>query len=795
MNKIAEGLLGVSTGRVSYAFRTELEGPLREQGDGGGAQADAAAEWSVRAVYVHEPISAPYLAEIDLSGEESLDPGELVGKSCLLTIQRDAHREDLCGLITRVTVGGRIRDRLQVRVCVEPALRALEQRVNSRIFSEMSSVEIIEQVLGEGLDGYGRGFRNELQAEQSGGSGSVYPVREYTVQYRETDLAFITRLMERDGISYFFDHTGEYEQMVLVDTSDQYPAIEGDPDSPVPLVAVETEQEALSVFHLRSRVTSTSVTVRDYDWTRPQKPFEARVEPAEPPDPDREIYHHSELSITGYDSGAAAYAEVDDKRQAEVKGQALAQSRQLFVGRGTVTGFRPGKTFKLESGASGEQSYLLTGVTHELPLSEAPEAGVGGGASAAASDAVSGRTTLTYRNGFECIRFDEKVPYRPPRKTDKPRITGMQTATVVGPPGEEVYTDEHGRIKVRFHWDRLATGDDKSSCWIRVAQSWAGTGFGTLFIPRINMEVLVTFLEGDPDRPLVVGCVYNGYNRLPADHEMPANKTRSFIRTFSSPRNDGYNEIMLEDAAGEELISVHAQKDYSEVVENDHSTEVRKNQTNQVKASQSESVGASQTLTVGGERTKTVKKDETITVEKNRTQTVLENETVTIEGERSQTVVKKQTIELQDEQQVTITGKDTLTVNNDKADHVTGEYTVDADTKFKLTQGGTSLTLESDHVELDAAAFIKALHGSGTLEIADDGSITLESGATITLKVGGSQVVISQQAVEIKSMQVSVAGQTGELTVDATGGKLAGPMVTIEGQAMTEIKGGMVKIN
>ncbi len=761
-DEVAALLGGGSTKRVQYEFESLADTP----------------EWRVRRVRIEESICAGYSGEVELSCPDlSADPSALLGCDCVLTIARDAQIERLCGLVDRVHYGGQTDRLILAKVRIVPALRALEQRMDSRIFQDMSSVEIIEKVLGEGLAEYGREVQNQLSA--------TYAKREYTVQYRETDLAFVSRLMEREGISYYFDHQGELEVVVLVDSSDQYPETEtydGDPVPVVPRRSELTTAEAVHSFHLADQLRPTGVTVRDFDWTRPSLLVESQKESEDGQGRKREVYDHGELNLGGYSAGA--HSEIDDETQAELRSQVLHLSQQLFVGGGLVTAFRPGEVFKLVDHPvpAFDGTYLLTRVRHERPVTDK-------------EDEHRQTAVETYRNEFECIRFNPDIPYRPHRRTRKPRVDGMQTATVVGPSGEEIHTDEHGRIKVQFHWDRVGNRDDHSSCWLRVAQSWAGAGFGTLFIPRIGMEVLVAFLEGDPDRPLVVGCVYNGENRLAVEYELPRDKSKTLIRTNSTPGGSGYNELRFEDKAGSEEIFVHAQKDYNEVVENDHSTEVKKNQTNKVKVSQSESVGASQSLTVGGNRTKTVKQDETVTIEKNRTETVKENETITIEGERTETVTKKQTITLEDEQEVTITGKDALTVNNDKADHVTGNYTVDADTQFKLTQGGTTMTLEGDHVQLDAAAFIKAVHGSGSVEIADDGSITLQSGATITLKVGGSEVVISQQGVEIKSVQVKVAGQTGELAVDATGGKLTGPMVTVEGQSMTEIKGAMVKIN
>jgi type VI secretion system secreted protein VgrG len=239
-----------------------------------------------------------------------------------------------------------------------------------------------------------------------------------------------------------------------------------------------------------------------------------------------------------------------------------------------------------------------------------------------------------YRNRFTCV--SEDVPYRPERRTRCPVVGGAQTAVVVGPAGEEIHTDVSGRVKVQFHWDREGKRDDRSSCWIRVSQAWAGPGWGALYLPRVGQEVVVEFLEGDPDRPIIVGGVYNGANPPPVD--LPGEKTRSTLRSASSPGGDGSNELRFEDAKGQEEVYLHAQRDLNVVVENDASRRVGGNETIAVDKDRARSVGGSQSLQVAKDDTSTITGSQLLTVSGNRTTTVGASHVETVGADQSVSV-------------------------------------------------------------------------------------------------------------------------------------------------------------
>jgi type VI secretion system secreted protein VgrG len=265
--------------------------------------------------------------------------------------------------------------------------------------------------------------------------------------------------------------------------------------------------------------------------------------------------------------------------------------------------------------------------------------------------------------------------YRPRRRAAKPSISSIQTAIVTGPPGEEIYVDEHGRIKVQFHWDRENPADDTSSCWIRVQQPWAGAGWGFWWVPRIGMEVVVHFVDGDPDRPLVTGCVYNGTNDLP--YPLPAEKTKSTIKSNSTPGGGGFNEFRFEDKAGSEEIYTHAQKDYNEVVENNHTTLVHDNQTITVDVDQTQTIGANQTETVHGNQVMTVDANRVVHVKTNFDETVNATETRLVKGNVSETFQSNETRMIAANVTETISASETVGIVGNQTETIVGNRTID----------------------------------------------------------------------------------------------------------------------
>jgi type VI secretion system secreted protein VgrG len=355
------------------------------------------------------------------------------------------------------------------------------------------------------------------------------------------------------------------------------------------------------------------------------------------------------------------------------------------------------------------------------------------------------------------------VPYRPEVKTSCPRIHGTQTAVVTGPGGSEIFTDKYGRIKVQFFWDRQGKKDEHSSCWVRVAQSWAGRSFGTWFLPRIGQEVVVTFLEGDPDRPLVVGSVYNAEMTVP--FALPANKTQSGLRTHSSMGGSGANcnEFRFEDRKGSEMVTLHAEKDLETQTEHDAQHWVGHDETTTVDNNRTETVHANETITIDKNRTETVHMNETVNVDMNRSHTVALNEALTVGVARVHTVGAAEAITVGAAQTITVGAEQntavgasqstevadnrSVSVGKDQTISVSGSETVSV-TKDRSTNIGENETLEvGKKIAITAGDEIVLNTGSATITMKKNGDITIE-GKQITIKGSGDVVIKGQKILQ-----------------------------------------------
>ncbi|MFV8756502.1 type VI secretion system Vgr family protein [Nannocystaceae bacterium ST9] len=748
--------------------------------------------WQVRRIHLTEALSEPYTLILDLVTEHlDADTDALLGASFDLQIARDVLFRSICGIIHQVEYIGVKHDRLQVRVIAGPALYLLGQRVDTRLWQDSTVPEVIEEVLAA-LGDYARVAKIDALT-------STYAPREYIVQYRESDLDFVHRLMEEEGITYWFDQVGGEgkEVMVLEDSNDDWADVETIDDDPGLRIIIDradnAEVESIQEFGWSRELTSTSVDQRIFDWLIPASPGQAYA-PAKGEGGDergrvREVYHHGHL------------VEPDPQPRTLRKLMHLRQRDSLARGLSMVTGLAPGRKFSIVEHARTdlEREYLVRRVVH---AGDCP-------------DVVPGETPTDlprYQNRFECMVFDPSDPYRPPNTTSRPRIFGPQTAIVTGPDGEEIHTDEHGRVKVLFSWDRVNRAGGDTSMWIRVAHHWAGPGFGTFFVPRIGMEVVVEFIEGDPAKPLINGCVYNGINQVsvgPAE-----NKTQSTIRTRSSPNSEGYNEILFEDAAGSEKLVLHAQKDFDETVENNHSTTVHNDQTIAVDANQTATVGGNQTISVTG----------------NQNTSVTGNQSISVTGSQSESITGEATLSVQQNRTVAVTGKRSTTVQGGEDSlNVTGDYKLDASSticvqapsSISLSCGGAcislspstitltvaelSITIDGDAktitlatpatmVELaDAHAKIYAGPGAG-LELLDNvvlASAEGKSGLCLSDKaLLGSKV----EAVITAPIAVLVSGDNS-VAADASGVAVAGMKVDVMASGVATLCGALVKIN
>ncbi len=518
-----------------------------------------------------------------------LVPEELLGQAVTLQFwTEDETTRYFNGIVNRVTQGDRDLHNTAYSISVVPSMWMLTQKRNSRIFQHVTVEQILEQVLA------GHPFQAQL------GSLELKP-RNYVVQYRETDFDFISRLMEEEGIFYYFTHTEEQHKMMLCVDPQHHVELESLPQIPYQL-SREGEGFTASIGKLETNynLRTGNVTLWDYTFQKPKDNF-VLTQPTRfdkfATNKDAEIYNfpagsarkHDIVDAGGGDRGSELTNISDDiRRNVEFQQQVIDAKVRVLTAESNVVSLVSGHRFKLTTHPTDEMNtnYVITRVVHtatQSPKYYSDEAGEG------------------YKNRFECIKWGEgAAPFRPERKTPKPMILTSQTATVVGPQGEEIYTDKFGRVKVQFHWDREGSFDQGSSCWARISQQWAGNNWGSMFIPRIGMEVLVHFLEGDADQPIITGCVYN-QDAMPP-YTLPDEKTKSGVKSDSSKGGQGFNEWRFEDKKGEEQIFLHGEKDWDRRVKNDVREWTGGDQHLIVVGDHLEQVDGSQSLKVAGDQ-------------------------------------------------------------------------------------------------------------------------------------------------------------------------------------------------
>jgi type VI secretion system secreted protein VgrG len=510
-----------------------------------------------------------------LSKNGEQNASQLLGKP--LTVSLDMTGEltrHWHGIVTRFSCTGWEGDYVSYEAVVHPWLWLLKRSSTCQVFQDQTVLEIVKEVCGKGI----YAGVSLLSAELLSG---VYPKMPYCVQYRETDFDFVCRLLEDAGIYFFFTHEADKHTLVLADSFGAHQPIAGYQSLKFAGSRHENTlgEESVSDWSVSGEIQSGSYTLTDFDYEKASASSNGSLlSKAQIPSgfdvPAFELFDYPGNYTTAQDGNALALA-----RMERVHGQS-----EVIKARSNARGLYPGGLFTLSEHPREDQNlgYLITSANYELRS--------GGYASHGESPDVE----------FECSfsAIGKEHAFRPECTIAKPVVQGPQTAMVVGKSGEEIWTDASGRIKVQFHWDRLGVSDETSSCWVRVAQTWAGKGWGALFIPRVGMEVVVSFLEGNPDRPLVTGCVYNS-DALPP-YELPANQTQTGVKTHSSPKGEGFNELRFDDKAGAEEVFMHAEKDFNRVVKNDDTLNVT----------------GDQKITITGDQTVAVTGDQKVTVEK-----------------------------------------------------------------------------------------------------------------------------------------------------------------------------------
>jgi type VI secretion system secreted protein VgrG len=684
-----------------------------------------------------ESMSELFYFQLEVAMEE-IEPDfeAILGKPAMLTIEGDEGTRYVRGILSKFEQSGEPTRLTQYRAELVPKIWLLGLHHKSRIFQEMKVQDIIEKVLKEDHIS-----PNEFKFNLKGS----YDAREYCVQYRESDLAFISRLMEEEGIYYWFDHSKNQCVLTMGDDKSLHTPIDG--DSKLVFHSVtgqEPDYEHIIHFRYAQAVRPGEVMLRDFDFKKPKLDLTAKDTADR--DTDLQIYDYpGEYTEPG--TGATL---------SKIRLQEAQTPRKVAEGKSNCKRLLPGFKFTMEEHLWSDlnQEYLLTRVLHF-------------GTQIQTFKEAAGTTAANeYRAEFSCI--PSSVQFRPARVTPRPLISGSQTAIVTGPSGEEIYPDEHGRVKVQFHWDREGKKNEKSSCYIRVSQTWAGPAWGAIIIPRIGQEVIVQFLEGNPDCPIITGTVYNGANKPPFG--LPGGKSQAGFKSNSTLGGGGYNEFIMDDTKGKELIRVHGQYDMDTTIEHDLREHVLNNRSRDVKVDETISIGANQTYSIGKNQTGTVDVDKTIKVGSNHTENI---------------------------------GADMkIEIGANLTEKVAASYSEEVGTTLDV-KVGTAMTLTV------GAALVESVGASNSLSISDGRETTvgqddtLEAGQKITIKAGDKIIALGTNEVQISGAKITISATQeivigvgpSSVSIKPDGVTIGGPKISSTAVGVHEISGALVKIN
>lgn len=696
-----------------------------------------------------EGLSQLFVFELTLySTDEEIKANKLLGQN--VTVQLETREETLRyfnGFISQFSYLNQSEDGQAVyQATVRPWLWFLTRTSDCKIYQDMTVVEIVKSVFSD------NGFSSDLKDVLIGN----YRKWAYCVQYRETDFNFVSRLMEQEGIYYYFEHQEASHKLVLIDDLSSHGEISGNPELPFhqPGVGETVDTEHISDWQLRYGVQPDRVMLADYNFKTPKKSL--RVE--------KEIERdHAKKGNEIFDYPGEYTTEGEGGLYSEIRLDEFSTNFEQVSGTTDARNLATGELFSLIGHPRKDQdrAYLVVSAQYDISLG-LYSSGAGG-------------------NGpiFSC-RFsamDSKLQYRPPRKTVTPIVQGPQTAFVVGNAGEEISPDEYGRVKVQFHWDRNGENDERSSCWIRVAQSLSGTGWGAQFIPRIGHEVIVDFLEGDPDRPIVTGSVYNAMNMPP--YSLPDNKTQSGIKSRSTLNgtSSNFNEIRLEDKKGSEEFYVQAEKDYNQLVKNDRSETIGHDRALNVGNDKSESVENNKSIQIGVDHSETIGNNKTLTVGVNHTESIGSNMAITIGSTLTENVginysenvgaameltVGAAMVETVGANKIQSIGSNkTQTIGSSKTQTIGSNMTVSVGKDSSESIGGDkSVSVEKDEAvtvgkkfTLEAGDEITLKTGDASIQMKKDGSITIQ-GKDITIKGSGGINVKASKNVVLKGKKI-----------------------------------------
>jgi type VI secretion system secreted protein VgrG len=691
-----------------------------------------------------EQLSHLFTFELSLIADNStaIDFSQLVGNDISLGVATPSAGGTsdwryISGICASFSQGNRNEEFTSYYAEVVPKVWLLTRRCQSRIFQQKSIPEILKEVL--------KGFDCDFQLH------GQYEHREYCVQYRETDFDFVSRLMEEEGIYYFFLHSKSGHKMIIADSSLSHTDVPGLTNARYEVVGGGAPQgDHIFEWRKTQAVRAAKFSLRDHSFQEPTQNLEAKEsimdsvragtvthqlkgqanEPLEIYDfPGGYAVRFDGINPSGGDQPDRLQKILDDnKRTAKLRMEAEAWPSLMIQGTSGCRNFVAGHKFTLDRHFDANGNYVLVAVTHDASLANPYRSGSNG-------------ADLTYTNIFTCIPF--QLPFRPARRTPKPFVQGVQNALVTGPRGEEIFTDKYGRVKVQFYWDREGKKDANSSCWLRVSTPWAGKGWGSINIPRIDQEVIVAFVEGNPDEPLIIGSVYNRQT-MPAN-TLPDKKVVCGLKS-NTHKGKGSNEMSMDDTAGKEKITIHGQYDMNTTVEHDQTTTIK---------------SGKRTLSIqSGTNTETIKSNSSHTVQAGYRKVEVTG------GDYSATSTDGAVKLLGNGKGVDITGHSQGVVVTGTGKGITAHGS-----------GGAGVEINGEP-NFEAFGKSKASITSPDVDIGDN-KILVHGSTSIELVVGGNSIKIDGGGISINGTKVGISG--GTINSSASG--------------INEIAGGMVKIN
>jgi type VI secretion system secreted protein VgrG len=684
-----------------------------------------------------------------LSPKKDISIDDILGKNVTVKLALpDDSTRFFNGYVTRFSQGGQYGRYNQYFATMRPWLWLLTRTTDCRIFQEMTVPDIIKKVFA---DHPTADFKFELTG--------TYRKWTYCVQYRETDFNFVSRLMEEEGIYYYVRHTDGHNTVVLTDSTSKHTATSSYEKITfiAPEQVIRPELEHITRWDFSREIQPGVYVHDDYDLERPSVELKTRKVLARGYSPsDYEIYDYPGHYLQKTDGEQYAAVRIDEFGSQFETAQAITNAKGIAVG----------SLFTLQSFPRDDQNreYLILAASYDLQFSE--------------YEAMPDAGSSDYRCTF--VAMPSQQQFRPKRVTPKPFVQGPQTAVVVGPAGDQIYTDKYGRVKVQFHWDRYGKKDQNSSCWVRVSSPWAGKGWGAVATPRIGQEVIVDFLEGDPDQPIITGRVYNAENQPPFG--FPAGAVISGVKS-DTHKGSGYNEMSLDDTASKERVFIHGQFNMDTVVENDQTSTIHKNRTDRVDVDDSESIGNNQKWDVGVNRDAKIGSNETLTVGGNRSATVSGSETATVALQRTHSVGINETISVGAAQEITVGAAQTITVGAAQA------ISVGADQSISIG-AGQSINVKADQslsVGAGQAVNVKAdrsmtvggdekytIKGDRTTSVNKDDTLgvaknfILDAGESITIKTGDATISMKKDGtIVIKGKDITIDG-SGKIDVKAS---------------------------